>query len=91
MLAALVAPIHKTEPPVDQVLEVVAACCLPQLLGQTAAVEKIKSGSSQVKSSQCLRKFEKTKRVALNVIVLSLSSFFSCHYCIAGNIGGVKI
>ena len=40
MLAALVALIHKTELPGDQVLEVVAACCLPQLLGQTAAVEK---------------------------------------------------
>ena len=24
----------------DQVIEVLAACCLPQLLGQTAAVEK---------------------------------------------------
>jgi len=40
MLAALVASIHKTEPPGDQVLEVLAACCLPQLLGQTPAVEK---------------------------------------------------
>ena len=40
MLAALVALIHKTEPPGDQVLEVLAACCLPQLRGQTAAVEK---------------------------------------------------
>jgi len=40
MFAALVASIHKTELPGDQVLEVVAACCLPQLLGQTAAVEK---------------------------------------------------
>jgi len=45
MLAALSASIHKTEPPGDQVLEVLAVCCLPQLLGQTAAVEKIKSGS----------------------------------------------
>ena len=39
MLAALVASIHKTEPPGDQVLEVLAACCLPQLLGLTPAVE----------------------------------------------------
>jgi len=38
MLAALVASIHKTEPLGDQVLEVFAACCLPQLLGQTTAV-----------------------------------------------------
>ena len=50
MLAALVASIHKTEPPGDQVLEVLAACCLPQLLGQTAAVEK--ENQDQVKSSQ---------------------------------------
>ena len=34
MFTALVASIHKTEPPGDQVLEVLAACCLPQLLGQ---------------------------------------------------------
>ena len=48
MLAALVASIHKTEPPGGQVLEVLAACCLPQLLGQTAAVEnKIRIKSSQ--------------------------------------------
>jgi len=40
MLAVLVASIHKTEPPGDQVLEVLAACCLPKLLGQTAVVEK---------------------------------------------------
>ena len=40
MFAALVAMIHKTELPGDQVFEVVAACCLPQLLGQTTAVEK---------------------------------------------------
>ena len=40
MLAALVTSIHKTEPPGDQVLEVLAACCLPQVLGQAAAVEK---------------------------------------------------
>ena len=40
MLAALMASILKTEPPGDKVLEVLAACCLPQLLGQTAAVEK---------------------------------------------------
>jgi len=40
MLAALVASIHKTEPPGDQVLGVLAACCLSQQLGQTAAVEK---------------------------------------------------
>ena len=31
----MVASIHKTEPPGDQVLEVLAACCLPQLLGQS--------------------------------------------------------
>ena len=36
MLTALVASIHKTIPPGDQVLEVLAVCCLPQLLGQTA-------------------------------------------------------
>ena len=48
MLAALVASIHKTEPPGDQVLEVLAACGLPQLLGQIAAVEN----QDQVKSSQ---------------------------------------
>ena len=29
VLAALVASIHKTEPTGDQVLEVLAACCLP--------------------------------------------------------------
>ena len=40
MLAALVAWIHKTELPGDQVLEVLAAYCLPQLLGQTAVDEK---------------------------------------------------
>ena len=40
MFAALLASIHKTELPGDQVLEVVAACCLLQLLGQTAAVDK---------------------------------------------------
>ena len=40
MLAALVASTHKTEPTGDQVLEVLAAFCLPQLLGQTAADEK---------------------------------------------------
>ena len=34
MLAALVASIHKTESSGDQVLEVLATCCLPQLLGQ---------------------------------------------------------
>jgi len=39
MFAALVVSIHKTELPGDQVLEVVTACCLPQLLGQTAAVD----------------------------------------------------
>ena len=50
MLAALVASIHKTEPPGDQVLEVLAVCCLPQLLGQTAAVGKL--NQDQVKSSQ---------------------------------------
>ena len=33
MPAALVASIHKTELPGDQVLEVLAACYLPQLLG----------------------------------------------------------
>jgi len=33
MLAALMALIHKTEPPGDQVFELLAACCLPQLLG----------------------------------------------------------
>ena len=40
MFAALVILRHKTELPGDQVVEVLAACCLPQLLGQTAAVEK---------------------------------------------------
>ena len=40
MFAAMVAWIHKTEQPGDQVLEVIAASCLPQLLGQIAAVEK---------------------------------------------------
>jgi len=40
MLAALVASIQKPEPPGDQVLELLAACCIPQLLGQTAAVGK---------------------------------------------------
>jgi len=33
MFAALVALIHKTELPGDQVLDVLATCCLPQLLG----------------------------------------------------------
>jgi len=40
MFAALVVSIHKTELPGDQVLEVATACCLPQLLGQTTAVDK---------------------------------------------------
>ena len=53
MLAALVASIHKTEPPGDQVLEVLVTCCLPQLLGQTAAVEKkIRIKSSQVNGTE---------------------------------------
>jgi len=51
MLAALVASIHKTEPLRDQVLKVLAACCLLQQLGHPQQM-KIKSGSSQVKSNQ---------------------------------------
>ena len=49
------ASIHKTELPRDHVLEVVTACCLPQLLGQATVVEKLEHDqvkSSQVKSSQ---------------------------------------
>ena len=49
MLAAWVASIHKTERPGDQVLEVLAACCLPQLLGQPQQMKyKIRIKSSQV-------------------------------------------
>jgi len=49
MLAALVASIHKTEPPGYYVLGVLAACCLLQLLGQTEQLKiKIRIKSSQV-------------------------------------------
>ena len=48
MFAALVALIHKTEPPGDQVLEVLATCCLPQLLGHPQQMKnKIRIKSSQ--------------------------------------------
>jgi len=48
MLAALMASIQKTEPPEDQVLEVLAACCLPQLLGHLQQLNnKIRIKSSQ--------------------------------------------
>jgi len=47
MFAALVALIHKTELPGDQVLEVLAACCLPQLLGHPQQMKnKIRIKSS---------------------------------------------
>ena len=40
----------KTELPGDQVLEVLAACCLPQLLGQPQQMKnKIRIKSSQVR------------------------------------------
>ena len=49
MLAALMASIHKTETRGDQVLEVLAACCLPQLLGHPQQMKnKIRIKLSQV-------------------------------------------
>jgi len=46
MLAALVASIHETEPPGDQVL---AACCLPQLLGHPQQINnKIRIKSRRI-------------------------------------------
>ena len=53
MLAALVAWIHKTEPPGDQVLEVLAACCIPQLLGQPQQMKN----KIWIKSSQVYKRF----------------------------------
>ena len=53
MVAALVALIHKTELPGDQVLGVLAACCPPQLLGHWQQMKnKIRIG--QVKSIEAL-------------------------------------
>jgi len=50
MFAALVALIHKTELSGDQVLEVLAACFLPQLLGHAQQMKnKIRIKLSQVK------------------------------------------
>ena len=44
----MVASTHKTELPGDQVLEVLATCCLPQLLGHPQQIKyKIKIKSSQ--------------------------------------------
>ena len=48
MFAALVALIHKTDLPRDQVLEVLAACCLPQLLGHPQQM----NSTIRIKSSQ---------------------------------------
>ena len=48
MFAALVVLIYKTEMPGDQVLEVLAACCLPQLLGHPQQMKtKIRIKSRQ--------------------------------------------
>jgi len=50
MFAALVALIHKTEQPGDQVIEVQATCCLSQLLGHLQQMKiKVRIKSSQVK------------------------------------------
>jgi len=50
MLAALVASIHKTEPPGDQVLEVLAACSYPSYWDKPQQLKnKIRIKSSHVK------------------------------------------
>jgi len=50
MFADFEESVHKTDLPGDQVLEVLAACCLPQLLGHRQQIKnKIRIKSRQVK------------------------------------------
>ena len=72
MFAALVASIQKTDMPGDQVLEVLAACCLPQLLRHPQQM-KIKLELSQVYDMHYIE--TDSSNVYFHIIATSL------HYC----------